>query len=66
MTVAHGMSREQLCRHHSGAAQNISIELMHEDELAGLMIGLGFSVDCKVSDYEKYVVSGYMGQERYR
>ena len=31
LTVAHGMSREALGVHHSGAAKQISIELLHED-----------------------------------
>jgi len=58
LTIAHGMSREQLLRHHSGAAQRVSIELIHEDELAGLMEEVGLCVDHKISDSEKYVVSG--------
>ena len=62
LTIAHGMSKEQLSRHHSGAVKNISIELMHEDELAQLMTEMGFWVDCKVSDHEKYIVSGRRGQ----
>ena len=62
LTVAHGMSREQLNHHHSGTAKNVSVELIHENELAEIMVKQGLFVDCKVSDYEKYVVSGYMEQ----
>ena len=59
LTIAHGMSREQLVRHHSGAARRVSIELIHEDELAGLMTKMGLCVDRKISDCEKYIVSGF-------
>lgn len=59
LTIAHGMSREQLLQHHSGAAQRVSIELIHENELAGLMTETGFCVDHKISDHEKYIVSGF-------
>ena len=59
LTIAHGMSREQLNRHHSGAAKSVSIELLHEDALERLMMETGLFVDCKVSDREKYIVSGY-------
>lgn len=36
LTIAHGMSRERLNRHHSGAASKVSVELMPIEELAGL------------------------------
>lgn len=51
------MSRESLNRHHSGAASKVSVELMHEDDLAELMLRF-VAVDVKISDDEKYIVSG--------
>lgn len=57
LTIAHGMSRESLNRHHSGAASKVSVELMHEDNLAKLMERF-LVVDVKISDDEKYIVSG--------
>lgn len=57
LTMAHGMSRESLNRHHSGAASKVSVELMHEDDLAELMLRF-VAVDVKISDDEKYIVSG--------
>ena len=57
LTIAHGMSRESLNRHHSGAASKVSVELMHEDDLAELMLRF-VAVDVKLSDDEKYIVSG--------
>ncbi len=57
ITVAHGMGREKINAHHRGSAGKVSVRLMHEDELAGLM-GQWFLVDQKISDKEKYVVSG--------
>lgn len=57
LTIAHGMSRESLNRHHSGAASKVSVELMHEDDLAELMLRF-VAVDVKISDDEKYIVSG--------
>ena len=58
LTIAHGMSREQLLLHHSGTSQSVSIELLSESELANLMTSSGLHVNCKISDQEKYVVSG--------
>ena len=57
LTIAHGMSRAAIDRHHSGGASKVSRGLMHEDELAGLFAPC-FHVDVKVSDEEKYIVSG--------
>jgi len=64
ITVAHGMSREKIDAHHKGSAGKVSVGLMHEDELARLM-GQWFFVDQKISDKEKYVVSGvaFRGQD---
>lgn len=57
LTIAHGMSRAKLDRHHSGSAQRVSVGLMHEDALAELFAPF-FQVDVKISDGEKYIVSG--------
>jgi len=58
LTVAHGMSRERMDLHHQGAASAVSIRLLHEDDLAAIMARCGLRVDAKVSDEEKYLVSG--------
>lgn len=58
LTITHGMSREAINRHHSGRAKKVSTELMCEDELAEMM-AQWLSVDIKISDDEKYIVSGY-------
>ena len=60
LTVAHGMSRERMDRHHQGAASAVSIRLLHEDDLAAIMARCGLQVDAKVSDEEKYLVSGLL------
>ena len=57
LSVAHGMSRAKLDRHHSGAACDVSVGLMPEDALAELM-GRWFDVDVIVSDAEMYQVCG--------
>lgn len=57
LTVAHGMSRAAIDRHHSGSASKVSCGLLHEDTLAEIM-GKYLIVDVKVSDEEKYIVSG--------
>lgn len=57
LTIAHSMSRKQLDSHHSGAARNVSMGLMHEDELEKLFLGF-FEVDIKISNDRMYVVSG--------
>lgn len=58
LTIAHGMSREAINRHHNGRAQKVSTELMHENQLAELM-AQWLNVDVKTADTEKYIVSGY-------
>lgn len=60
LTVAHGMSREKIDAHHSGAAHKVSMGLMHQDALAALM-GRFVTVDTVISDEEKYIVSGHAG-----
>ena len=57
LTIAHGMSREKVNRHHSGSASKVSMKLMSANELAELFKPL-FDVDVIVSDKMKYVVSG--------
>lgn len=57
LTVAHGMSRAAIDHHHSGSASRVSCELLHEDALAEIM-GKYLHVDVKISDEEKYIVSG--------
>ena len=57
LTVAHGMSRAAIDRHHSGSASRVSCGLLHEDALAAVMAPY-LDVDVKISDEEKYIVSG--------
>ena len=57
LSIAHGMSRKQIDRHHSGSAHHVSMGLMHEDELKKLMQPY-FDVDVVISDNEMYQVSG--------
>ncbi|MBR3779611.1 MAG: class I SAM-dependent methyltransferase [Clostridia bacterium] len=57
ITVAHGMSREALIKHHSGKAQKISSVLPEADELAEIMKPY-FNIDTKISTDEIYIVSG--------
>ena len=57
LTVAHGMSRQALLQHHSGAASRVSLELPEAETLAALL-GRWLTVNTVVSDEEKYIVSG--------
>ncbi len=57
LTVAHGMSRAAIDAHHSGNASRVSAGLISEHELARLLSS-HFDVDVKISDDEKYIVSG--------
>ncbi|MDE5670897.1 MAG: class I SAM-dependent methyltransferase [Eubacterium sp.] len=57
VTVAHGMSRERLEKHHSGAAKDVSIGLIDENELADIF-GRYLKVTTKISDDEMYQVAG--------
>lgn len=57
LTVAHGMSREQIDQHHSGSAHSVSMGLMHEDELAE-MFSKFLTVTVKISDDRMYQVTG--------
>lgn len=60
LTVAHGMSRTALQHHHSGAASCVSIDLLHEDKLADIFTQCGLNIQTKISDEEKYIVSGIL------
>ena len=57
LTIAHSMSLEALRRHHAGHARHISREMLSADEMAE-MLAPWFTVDTKISDDEKYIVSG--------
>lgn len=57
LTIAHGMSRAAIDAHHNGSASRVSLGLISEDALAQLMSSR-FNVDVKISDNEKYIVSG--------
>lgn len=57
LTVAHGMSRAALQAHHSGRASQVSIDLIHEQELAALFAPW-FEVDVVISTDRMYQVSG--------
>lgn len=57
LSVAHGMSRAALQQHHAGRASSVSIDLIHEKELAKLFDRY-FDVDVVISDERMYQVSG--------
>ena len=57
LSVAHGMSRAMLARHHAGAASSVSIDLMDEHDLAALFAPW-FDVDVVISDDRMYQVAG--------
>ena len=61
LTVAHSMSLAALKRHHEGSAEHVSRQMLEAQELAN-MFAPWFTVDCAVSDEEKYVVSGIRQQ----
>ncbi len=57
LSVAHGMSRAALCDHHAGRAAKVSIDLLHEQELAEILSDW-FDVDVIISDERMYQVCG--------
>lgn len=57
ITVAHGMSREALIKHHSGRSEKVSTVLPEAERLAEIMKPY-FEIDTKVSTDEIYIVSG--------
>ncbi len=57
VTVAHGMSRKALDKHHSGSASKVSVGLMSEDDLAEIFSKY-LTVTHKISDDNMYQVVG--------
>lgn len=57
LSIAHGMSRAMLDRHHAGSASTVSISLISETELAALMAPY-FDVDVVISNNRMYQVCG--------
>lgn len=57
LTIAHGMGRASLDRHHRGSANRVSLPLMHEDDLARLMERY-LRVTAKISTADQYQVTG--------
>ena len=57
LSVAHGMSRAQLQQHHADRASKVSIELLHEKDLAALFAPY-FDVDVIISNDRMYQVAG--------
>ena len=57
LSVAHGMSRDKLQQHHAGRASAVSIDLLHEKDLAALFAPF-FDVDVIVSNDRMYQVAG--------
>ncbi len=57
LTVAHGMSRAKLLRHHSGSASRVSLDLPEAQELAKLFAPW-FDVDVILSNETMYQVCG--------
>ena len=57
LSIAHGMSREAIDRHHSGPAALVSNRLMPVEELSGLMKPY-FEIETAVSDERMYQVVG--------
>lgn len=57
VTVAHGMSRKAIDKHHSNAAGKVSAGLMHEDDLAEIFSQY-LTVTHKISDDTMYQVVG--------
>ena len=57
LSIAHGMSRAKIDRHHEGCASKVSRGLMSETELKMLMEPY-FDVDVVISDDRMYQVSG--------
>ena len=57
LSVAHGMSREKIDRHHEGSASLVSVGLMHEDRLAELF-SRHLQLLVKISDDRMYQLVG--------
>lgn len=59
LTIAHGMSREAIDRHHKGTASKVSRGLMSAEDLK-TMFERHFDVDTVISDDKMYQVSGIL------
>ncbi len=57
LTIAHGMSREQINGHHSGSAKEVSVDLMEVEEVAK-MFEPELCVKLKISDDKMYQIVG--------
>lgn len=57
LTVAHGMSRAAIDRHHEGPASKVSVGLMHEDALAAIF-RRHLQLTTKISTDRMYQVAG--------
>ncbi len=57
LTVAHGISEEELKKCHSGSAEEISTDLPCKEDMAELMSPY-LNVDVMISDGQMYMVSG--------
>ena len=57
LTVAHGMSRAAIDRHHEGSASRVSVGLMHEDALAAIF-RRHLQLTTKISTDRMYQVAG--------
>lgn len=57
LTVAHGMSRAAIDRHHEGHASKVSVGLMHEDDLTDIFAKY-LTVTTKISNERMYQVTG--------
>ena len=57
ITIAHGMSREDLIKHHSGSAEKVSTILPEAEELTKIMKTF-YKIDTIISTDEIYIVSG--------
>ena len=62
LSVAHGMSRAALSKHHAGRAEAVSIDLLDEQTLAQLF-SRWFDVDVIVSTDQMYQVAGTRRQD---
>ena len=57
LTIAHGMSRAAIDRHHEGSASKVSVGLMHQDALEKLFAE-HLTVTVKISNERMYQVTG--------
>lgn len=57
ITIAHGMSRDDLIRHHSGRAESVSTVLPDTSEMKEIMQPY-FNIDTCISDDDMYIISG--------